>query len=336
MKYRFSQLAILIFMAPLLSQCVPSQDITNLDLKIRNINNRVIELNKTVDKLGSPAHTSIVSKIQSKQAALSDSLDEMKMKMLQIRGQLAESRHNLQNIQSDNKTYQAALNQKAEGLAEQITLLADQLNQTNEQLNILKKDNETALNASKEAIKQAQAASAQAKIAEDRAITAQKAVRKKSLTKKGPRKITPSQKKTSPQEHRKTASSTRATTKTDNTIYDKALGLFRKSKFNESYRTFSKYLSKSPKGKLAPNARFWMGDCYYSQQEYELAILEYQKVIADFPKHSKAPAALLKQGLAFEKLKDNDTAKIIYKKLTTQYPKSDQMTTAQKRLSTLK
>ena len=66
---------------------------------------------------------------------------------------------------------------------------------------------------------------------------------------------------------------------------------------------------------MAPNARFWLGDCYYSQQEFELSILEYQKVIADYPNHAKAPAALLKQGLAFEKLKDNETAKIVYKKV---------------------
>ena len=83
---------------------------------------------------------------------------------------------------------------------------------------------------------------------------------------------------------------------------------------------------------MAPNSRFWLGDCYYNQQEYELAILEYQKVIADYPTDGKAPAALLKQGLAFEKLKDNETAKVVYDKLLKGYPKSDQVETAKKRI----
>ena len=112
--------------------------------------------------------------------------------------------------------------------------------------------------------------------------------------------------------------------------------MFRSGKLNEAYQVFNDYIEKYPGGKMAPNARFWLGDCYYNQQEYELAILEYQKVIADYPTHSKAPAALLKQGLAFEKLKDKETAKIVYGKLLEDYPKSEQVTTARKRIETLK
>ena len=87
---------------------------------------------------------------------------------------------------------------------------------------------------------------------------------------------------------------------------------------------------------MVANAQFWMGECLFKQNEFELAILDYQKVIVDYPRHTKAPAALLKQGMAFEKLKDAETAKIVYQKILDSYPKSDQANPAQKRLESIK
>jgi tol-pal system protein YbgF len=87
---------------------------------------------------------------------------------------------------------------------------------------------------------------------------------------------------------------------------------------------------------MAANARFWLGDSLYNQNEFELAILEYQKVIADFPSSPKAPAALLKQGLSFEKLNEKATAGIVYNKLLNEYSGSEQATTARQRLDSLR
>jgi len=346
MKPRISQLAIIMFVAPFITHCVPSQDVNNLDLKVRNINNRVVQINKAVGKLNNPEQ---IDSIQSKQASIGNSVDNLNMDMLQIKGQLEETSHNYQIMQKENKQFKTDINRTIADLADQISLLTDQLNQTNERLVAVQQAGKKTANAAAASSEQAKAALAQAKIAADKAAAAGKAADeagnklesyKKSAT-KAPHLIVPHQKKMTPAEQKKAASAPKSTSKstttnTDNVLYDKALNLFRKSNFTESYRTFNKYLKKFPKGKLAPNAQFWMGDCYYSQQEYELAILEYQKVIANFPKHAKAPAALLKQGLAFEKLQDNDTAKIVYKKLLKEYPKSEQMQIAKKRLTAMK
>jgi len=349
MKSKFAQLTILLSVVPFLTQCVPSKDVNSLNLRVRSIDNRVVQLNKTVDKLNDPAHAGQIGNLERKQASMSNTLDAINMKILQIKGQLEESNHNYQMMQNNNAQLQAELSQKIADLADQLAILTDQFNQTNEQLNAVKQDSLTAGNQAKAAAEQAKAAITQAQMAEEQATAAKQAAmeaNKKATSrhasagsKSAPRKILPSQKKISPHEQKKVTASVKTKTSAggeDNKLYDRALGLFRKSKFNESYRVFSSYLDKYPKGKLAANARFWMGDCYYNQQEYELAILEYQKVIADYPKNAKAPAALLKQGLAFEKLKDNDTAKIVYNKLLTEYPKSDQAATAKKRISILK
>ncbi|NTV13159.1 MAG: tol-pal system protein YbgF [Desulfobulbaceae bacterium] len=119
-------------------------------------------------------------------------------------------------------------------------------------------------------------------------------------------------------------------------LYDEGLANFNAKKFQKAYANFELYLEKYPKGNLAANARFWLGDSLYNQQEYELAILEYQKVIADYPQNGKSPAALLKQGMAFEQLKDNGTAKLVYLKLGADYKNSEESAVAQKRLEGLK
>lgn len=139
-------------------------------------------------------------------------------------------------------------------------------------------------------------------------------------------------KKTPPAENKKAATTEEQAKK----FYDDGLEAFNAKKYQEAYAAFNNYLEKHPKGSLAANARFWLGECLYSQQDYELAILEYQKVFADFPKNNKTPAALLKQGLSFEKLKDKETAKLVYLKLQAEYKESEEAAAAGKRLEALK
>ena len=119
-------------------------------------------------------------------------------------------------------------------------------------------------------------------------------------------------------------------------LYDAGMADFKAGKYREAYLKFSTYLEKNPKSELAGNARFWLGDCLYRQNEFALAILEYQKVIDDYRNHPKKPAALLKQGLAFEKLADKKTAKIVYLKLLKLYPGRPEAETAQKRLNAIR
>ncbi len=114
------------------------------------------------------------------------------------------------------------------------------------------------------------------------------------------------------------------------TLFDKGLALYREQKYEEACIVLREYLVKEPKGSMAPNAQFLLGNSLFEHREYEYAIIEYQKVVADYPKHDQALAALLKQGLSFERLKDNDTAKLVYQKLLEDFPKSEQARTAKR------
>jgi tol-pal system protein YbgF len=317
----------------LLVQCVPlpSQDINSLDLRIRNLDSRIVKIDQAISKYSGQGPNNPIDRLQKNQAEMVDQLDRLNNELLQLKGQLEENSHFYTQLGEENSEFKSSIEMKVTDLSAQILVLADQINQTSDQLNAIKNNTELSLQKVKEAENRAATAEKEAADARKKAA----APPKDSAT----RKIVPDQTKLTPTEkevEKATQSSGAAEQGPGKEIYDQALSLFRLSKFNEAYRTFTEYIEKYPQGKMAPNARFWLGDCYYSQQEYELAILEYQKVIADYPNHGKAPAALLKQGLAFEKLHDKETASIVYRKLLDDYPKSEQIEMVKKQLESLK
>ena len=318
--------SFLVLASPLLSQCVPSQDVNSLDLRIRNLDNQVFQLGKTVNQMGGGSgQDNPLEQIKTKQFEMADNIDRLNSEILKIKGTLDERSHQSRSSQSDNDMLKSTLQKKVDELSEQFAVLTDQVNQNTSAL----KTGQPIASSPTTSVKALDSAAekpAVEKVAKvDKAEKVEKTEASATDTKEkvGSKKVEEDSEAAAPGDPGKA-------------IYDQGLELFRASKFNEAYKTFSDYISKYPKGKMAPNSRFWLGDCYYNQQEYELAILEYQKVIADYPSDGKAPAALLKQGLAFEKLKDNETAKIVYNKLMKEYPKSDQVETAKKRIESFK
>ena len=313
----------LLLASPLLTQCVPSQDVSSLDLRIRNLDNQVFQLGKSVNQMGGGSGPgNPLEQITAKQAELSDRIDRLNSDVLKIKGTIDEKGHQSRTSQSDSDMLKSTLQKKVDDLTQQVAALSDQVNQNTSAL----KTGQPVTSGSSTSVKALEKAPERPPVEKAEAPAESK------------EKETPPSPGKPKAESKKAQEDGEAATPGDpgKAIYDQGLELFRASKFNEAYRTFSDYISKYPKGKMAPNSRFWLGDCYYNQQEYELAILEYQKVIADYPTDGKAPAALLKQGLAFEKLKDNETAKIVYNKLLKEYPKSDQVETAKKRIESFK
>jgi tol-pal system protein YbgF len=95
---------------------------------------------------------------------------------------------------------------------------------------------------------------------------------------------------------------------------------------------FTKFLELHPKHKLAANAHYWLGETYYSEKNFEQAILEFQEVIKNFPEKEKVPAAMLKQGMAFKEMGDAKSSVYILKKLVEEFPKSEDAKIAREKL----
>jgi len=337
-----------VVVSPLLAHCVPTgQDITNLDLRVRNLDNKVLKMHKEVDRVARDASKNTeIDALQAKQADIANRLEQMNMEFLQIKGALDENSHFYKKSRESSKAMRDDIDKRLGDLADQIMLLADQMNGASKEIEEVKKTNDSLR-------KTLEAQDKRIAAVEERAAMAMAAVEKvKSVSAQAQRHakvptIEPSQVKSRYKDGKKSEPPAKTVAKVsagDDTkasgpgkeAYEKAVSLFRSGKYNQAYRAFNDYIKENPKGRMVPNARFWLGDCYYNQQEYELAILEYQKVLADYARHPKAPVALLKQGLAFEKLRDKATAVIVYKKLMADYPKSEQYAVAQKRVKALK
>lgn len=107
-------------------------------------------------------------------------------------------------------------------------------------------------------------------------------------------------------------------------LYIKGLEMFKAGDMPGARTHLAAFVEKNPQHDLVPNARYWIGETYYSEKSYEKAALEFQEVIKLYPKKEKAPAALFKQALAFKAMKDINSSKYLLKKLTTEYPKSEE------------
>jgi tol-pal system protein YbgF len=123
---------------------------------------------------------------------------------------------------------------------------------------------------------------------------------------------------------------------TPDSLYQQGQDLFKAGEQVKARERFTSFLEKYPTHQLAANARYWLGETYYSEKKFEPAILEYQQVIKDFPTSAKVPAAMLKQALAFKELGDTKSSRYILKKLLDDYPLADETTLAKKELKELK
>jgi len=409
MKKVIRQRALLatLCLSPLLVQCATTEDLRNLDLRLRTINNKLIGTDLNVSDLqketASRANKSSVDDLQKNQADSINTMDYLKTQLLQVKGQIEENSHQVQKLQEDTKFQHEGQSDRLHDLNNGLESLRTTLEALQSRLTALEKKSQTdsailqQLGGDMDKIREARAGEAaeRARKAADEAARAAKAAEDARAAKTAepdnpgltteepkaksadePRVIEPglskklpgeAEAKSSPEKGGKPGATEKKATVPDNKksptskktsadipasnpsadlladpaeaaqkLYDEGLADFNTKKFKEAHTVFNHYLEKFPKGTLAANARFWLGDSLYNQQDYELAILEYQKVIADYPQSGKCPAALLKQGMAFEQLKDIETAKLVYLKLGADYKNSDEAAVAQKRLESLK
>jgi len=117
-----------------------------------------------------------------------------------------------------------------------------------------------------------------------------------------------------------------ASTPSDSTpegIYERGIASFKAGEMQKARDHFDRVIEQHPTHALIPNCHYWIGETYYSEKNYEQAILAFQEVIKNFPKSDKTPAALLKQGLSFKNIGDKKSARYVLNKLNDDYPRSE-------------
>jgi tol-pal system protein YbgF len=105
-------------------------------------------------------------------------------------------------------------------------------------------------------------------------------------------------------------------------VYLQAFGNYASGRYQAAIHGFGIFLQRFPNNSYASNAQFWLGDCYFNQQQYSLAVQEFERVLNDYSSAAKSPDALLKIAIAKLQLGSTDEARQAVDTLSRRYPKS--------------
>ena len=117
-------------------------------------------------------------------------------------------------------------------------------------------------------------------------------------------------------------------------LYDAGVNAFKARKYTEAQRSFSDFLKNYGSDSKAPQAQYYLAECYFQTNQFADAALAYDTVITKYPSSSKAPGAYLKQGICFGKLKQTKAARARMNELIKKYPKSPEAARAKTFLKT--
>ena len=116
--------------------------------------------------------------------------------------------------------------------------------------------------------------------------------------------------------------------------YKLALRALNDQQYDKAIQQFRNFQRKYPNSDMADDAQYWIGESYFTQKDYNRAILEFNDVLK-YRRGDKVPAALLRQAQAFLEIGDRTDARLILQKLVNDYPNSEQAREAKDRLQAL-
>jgi len=106
-------------------------------------------------------------------------------------------------------------------------------------------------------------------------------------------------------------------------VYQEGQRLLKAGQYAQAAGVFNRMLAENPRGRLAPNARYWLGECYYAQGRFGEAAREFQRCADDYPRTDKAADALLKLSYSYNRMGDGPRAMTALDSLLGKYPNSN-------------
>lgn len=127
------------------------------------------------------------------------------------------------------------------------------------------------------------------------------------------------------------------TAKNPEDIYNQALDLYYQGKLDEAEKKFQEFVKEYKNSELYDNALFWIGQIYYTKEEYKKAVEAFQNLInkcesGQIKDCNKLPDALLKISYSYLKLGDKEKAKYYFQKIIDKYPDSEEAKIAKRKL----
>ena len=117
--------------------------------------------------------------------------------------------------------------------------------------------------------------------------------------------------------------------------YQDAFNLLKVGRYHDAAKAFRAFLTSYPGGEFVDNARYWLGETYYVNRQFEAAMREFQELIAQFPQSPKFTHAMLKVGYIHHELGRPEQARQALLELVERHPDSTAAGLARKRLKRL-
>jgi tol-pal system protein YbgF len=102
--------------------------------------------------------------------------------------------------------------------------------------------------------------------------------------------------------------------------YELAIAYMKQGQYESAEKSLATFLSKSPKGKQASDATFYLGETYYHRGRHREAAEQYLKISTDFPQSPRAPEALLRLGQSLHVLGAKEQACATFSEVARKYP----------------
>jgi tol-pal system protein YbgF len=119
------------------------------------------------------------------------------------------------------------------------------------------------------------------------------------------------------------------------TLFSLAYGDYTRRRYQQAQKGFQAYLAAYPDTEKAGEAQFYVGECYFAQEQWSRALEAYDKVLVDFSTSTLVPTAYLQKGQALERLAKNSEALAVYEAVLRKYPNRREAGTARSRLEAL-
>ena len=104
--------------------------------------------------------------------------------------------------------------------------------------------------------------------------------------------------------------------------YRRAITLFQSQKYADAIMEYTTFLEKFPDHPLAGSAQYYIGQCYFLQKDYKLAVQEFQKVLTSYDRSPKVAETLRKLAESEDALGEPNQAVRYRQQLTSLFPQS--------------
>lgn len=118
-------------------------------------------------------------------------------------------------------------------------------------------------------------------------------------------------------------------------IYNQARTDYTQGRYPLAISGFKEVLSMAPRGDLADNAQYWIGECYLAQNRFQQALDVFDVVIREYPDSNKLGDAYYKKATALESMDRRSEAMVMYELIIDQFPSSNLERLARRKLESL-